>query len=366
MPALTVSDTLDFEPQRLLEQHRWLFLNSRIRSQIFIAVGVLFALLYILWRLLDLDAFLVGAIKSKTYGPIEIHKKYYHLTPDSFSILLLGGSTTRELTFSDGHLSNALSEACQRNVQLINAGSSSQSYIASRSIYDLFSRKQIDLVVLGTNLYRYDFSRANIQKDALFNRHSIPISQSIFLSEWESSLTPPPVNPPYVFAFLASQTDYVAETSIGKHYGPIDWTSDGMGFNNLYRGPALSPKQKREIARKYLITNYYSFKKNAEFGASRWNSFFAKVKHDGAKVVVLDLPISKTFEQTERYFRSRYEEMLSSHLDAGADVVRWQRASLGLSESDFYDQQHLLPSGRKRIEPALLEMLKVRIPGCNR
>lgn len=358
-------DILAFDYQSHLEEQRWLFLNSQIRAQIFVATGVLFIVLFLLWHLLDGDALLVGSAKSNGYGPIEIHKKFHRLDDDSYTILLLGGSTSRELTYSDRFLSDTLSQLCRRKVSFINAGSSSQDYIASRSIYDFFSKKGIDLVIVGANLYRYLFSPSGIHKNALFNQLSIPISAGIFVSERGSSLTPPPLSPIYTGAYLAAKESLITQLSLGRSFAVRDEFENSTGLHNLYRTPPRTSKYKTRIARQYLLQNYVAFKQNADFGASRWNDFFEQVIRDGAEVVVLDLPVSTTFLSTERFFRDQYDEILNSHDAIGAWVVRWPAADLGLVESDFFDQQHLLASGRQKIEPALLLMIQDRITGCD-
>jgi hypothetical protein len=357
--------TLGFDHQRYLEEQRWLFLNSRARAQIFVATGGLFIVLFLFWHWLDGDALLVGSAESIGYGPIEIHKKFHSLDDDSYTILLLGGSTSRELTYSDRFLSESVSQLCQRKVSFINAGSSSQTYIASRSIYDLFSKKGVDLVVIGANLYRYILSPSGIHKNALFNQLSIPISAGIFFSERGSSLTPPPLSPVYTGAYLAANKSLIAQFSLGRSFAIRDKFENSKGLHNLYVTPSRTIKYKERIARQYLLQNYLAFKENANFGASRWNDFFEQVMRDGAEVVVLDLPVSPTFLSTERFFRDQYDEILKSHNAIGAGVVRWSASDLGLIESDFFDQQHLLASGRQKIEPALLLMIQDHIPECH-
>ena len=50
---------------------------------------------------------------------------------------------------------------------------------------------------------------------------------------------------------------------------------------------------------------------------------------------------------------------------AGAIVADW-RTNHGLAQGDFYDQQHLLASGRRKIEPGLLDLLAGSLDDCHR
>ena len=112
------------------------------------------------------------------------------------------------------------------------------------------------------------------------------------------------------------------------------------------------------------MSRYHDFINNFEIGANRWNGFIEAVHKDGNEIFFIDLPISPSFKNTLSAFKTEYDAILGSHRTHGADVVSWVSSGTGLQESDFYDQQHLLASGRRKVEPWIIKELASRIPGC--
>ena len=299
----------------------------------------------------------------KKYNSLEIHRNYFKVTDDAFTVLLLGGSTSRELTDSDYYISELISERCSEKVRFINAGSSSQSYITSRSIYDYYSRRGVDLVLIGANYYRYILTNTDLVKNTLDNKISIPISFSFFLEEFPRNQNPPQVEPLYLAAKLISQRKNLIYDSNNLFNKSLPF-EDKVGFNNLYKYPPLSLEKKKEKARLFSILRYEDFINFGAFGAESWNLFIDNAEKKDSKVIFIDLPKAPFFTNTTKLFESQMNKFLDSHLKNGAQVIRWKSSDLNLVENDFYDQQHLLKNGRKKIEPVLIELIANNIPNC--
>jgi hypothetical protein len=60
-----------------------------------------------------------------------------------------------------------------------------------------------------------------------------------------------------------------------------------------------------------------------------------------------------------------FEQSMEQLRGAGFTVVDWRRTST-LREIDFYDQQHLLESGRRRIASQFLHFVARSLPACKR
>ena len=82
-------------------------------------------------------------------------------------------------------------------------------------------------------------------------------------------------------------------------------------------------------------------------------------------MLFLAVPESSAMANVDMVMGPPFEESLSELRATGATVVDWRR-SLGLSESDFYDQQHLLDVGRRDISTRFVKLIVSDLPRCGR
>lgn len=82
-------------------------------------------------------------------------------------------------------------------------------------------------------------------------------------------------------------------------------------------------------------------------------------------MLFLAVPESSAMAHVDVVMGPPFAESLSELQANGAMVVDW-RHSLELSESDFYDQQHLLDAGRRDIGARFVKLIVSNLPHCTR
>src|SRR5262249_35355341 len=101
---------------------------------------------------------------------------------DAEQVVLVGGSTVRELTADDPFVSRELTYQCGRNIQLVNLASSSQSFAESWDILTLLPDHRQRLIVVGVNSYRLGFDDSDVVSDLSSNPTGVPASFSLWWS----------------------------------------------------------------------------------------------------------------------------------------------------------------------------------------
>ena len=312
-----------------------------------------------------MGTWLLSPFKSKKYNELEIHRNYFKSTDDVFTVLLLGGSTSRELTDSNTYISKLLSERCALKINFINAGSPAQSYVASQSIYDYYSRRGVGLVIIGANYLRYILNEAYFKEISSQYRGSIPISLNLFLEEYPNIQNPPQIEPLYLLSKLYIQNkknNLVYESNF--LFSKIQFLKDKVGFQNRFFSKSESWEKRNKRLRHFDILRYEDFLNFGPNQSRRWNLFIDNALSKGSKVLFIDLPKAPYFDKKTNLFQGLMNEFLDSHLKNGANVIRMKSSDLNLKDDDFYDQQHLLSSGRKKVESLLIESIADNISEC--
>ncbi len=285
----------------------------------------------------------------------QLASRWARTTPD---LLLLGGSQLREALPADNFLAEQLTAACHRDVQVLNAASSSQLIETSRDIGDWFVDESPGLVILSVNLWRAadESTSAQTRARALF---SLPHSERVLAEPDDGALG---------FADLARArlgvTFMDAANALG--IGVSDARPDEgpfLGAQHQYRMVAADPQRQ-------MFEAHYQSLMADRLSDARWTAeleqYRALALHlmsRGSRVAYFIAPESPRI----RPLLARHEDAVTAALrslpGASPTTLLDLRHAAETSESDFADITHLLESGRHAIWPRVLDWL-ASLQGC--
>ncbi|RUM98330.1 hypothetical protein EET67_06735 [Pseudaminobacter arsenicus] len=282
-------------------------------------------------------------------------------------VLLLGGSTSRELTPSDDYVSSELSNRCGRAIRFINGGSSDQTLAEAWAITEAMPKGRLASVVVGVNYLRFEESMEDVARRANSSRmpFGIPAEVRHLLSENG-------INVGYSFPPLR-WTGWLVNNLTKLTWGhtsaeSIDsgiYTDPFEGYSNRYHYPPKPIEAKVRIVDQMISERLSLLESNHSDGGYMWSSFANLMTNGGSNVLFLVLPESSSLipfrKRSEKYLQKTLGELESSR----GRVLDW-RIRPELNEQDFFDQQHLLRSGREKLSGELLKLFSETIPNCGR
>lgn len=285
-------------------------------------------------------------------------------------VLLLGGSTAREFTASDAHVSELLTARCGRPLRFINAGASQQTLAESWAIAEAIPDERRKLVVVGMNYLRleegYDQTRRTLPIKTLPFDSPASLEAALQGAGHPVALTFPSLKN---VAWLLRQGRWRSERSSPSTLAEFIVTADRSetyhGPQNAYRAPALSGDEKDRIVRHRIVERLGLFHAVHAEAAALWEGFTRRFDSPAGRVLYLALPESVAMTPLERLAGPVFDADMADLRDGGALMKDWRRGH-GLDEADFYDQQHLLASGRARMEGRFVDLLAASTPGCAR
>ena len=286
------------------------------------------------------------------------------------TVILLGGSTARELTSSEARVSGLLTERCGRPIRFINGSTSSQTIAETWIIAEAVPDDRRVLTVVGMNYLRFEEGPAEVARD--IRPPLLPLRSSRAL---ERALTdaghPPDSTLPSLTetAWLLLRLDQVTfrsapesfEDFIARRNAEAPW----QGPLNLYQSPPLDPAVKRAITHQRIAERLSLFKARHAGAATLWRAFLDRFDGPRSNVLFLALPEDPSMRPYADLAGDEFADEMAALGRAGAIVADW-RTNHGLAQGDFYDQQHLLASGRRKIEPGLLDLLAGSLDDCHR
>lgn len=343
-----------------LNTSRWAGIKSKKDSYVFIIFTILVIIFFSLYYTSNYEKNIKQKYISQKNSTFETFKNTDNFKHKGLNVLLLGGSTSRELTGSNDYLSEKISLLCGREVNFINAGTSSQSYITSRTIYSRYKEK-IDLVIIGMNYFRYILPASQVPKDTLNTKLMSTIPFSVFLEEFPTSQNLPAIQPIY---FLAKFNNLLKSNKISTHKKEKEKENDFQSIHNKYNLPEKSMIEKENIVKNFLLSRHSDFINYSLDGSRHWEYFSEYAKNNNSNVVFLVLPEDQSLKKITKFFSSRFNEIILKHKKKGINVIDWRYEDLNLNSKDFYDQQHLLKSGRKKIVSPLSILVSNNLPGC--
>lgn len=280
-------------------------------------------------------------------------------------VLMVGGSTTRELTGSEAYLSQVLSQTCRRRLVFVNTSTAAQNFAETWSLLDVVPENQLALAVVGLNYHSFEETPQEIASE--WDVPFLPFPPSVNLGTllehpahaislhqlgWLSSHA-------RAFMWNPRQASPAQLAILGSGEKPY------LGGLNKYRDPPMSQDQKEGIARQYIAQRLAAFDLAHERNGTLWATLTSRKRSKGLPFVYLAVPESRVLATADRMLGADFAHDLEKLRQTGATVVDW-RTDQGLPEQYFYDQQHLLESGRRVMFPRLLSLLQRAVPRCGK
>jgi len=289
-------------------------------------------------------------------------------------VILVGGSTSRELTPSDRFVSNALTTSCGRRLRFINLGTSSQTLADSWALTEYAARSSLSTVIIGMNYYRFEEDLATITSN--YENLLVPVPRPASLGIWLTTTERRFVLP------WTPLTDLIRAL---RRAIPT-WTWDNVAHfmrkplpaeklvqpeeadpfqneRNAYGLPVLSLDAKQAIVAEYLAARTSGYSARAASSRDVWYAFAKQITRWGASPVFMVLPEDPVLEPVRQVFGPTFDNVMSSFSASGYRTIDFRRLS-DLEHAHFYDQQHLVASGRRLFWPHFLQSVIAAVPGC--
>lgn len=358
--------------QRLVRGAPWLWIETPTRAAA-AAVAAIAAFSLVVafewsqpWRLLAAarpaphaapDTRLLSALAWTDVTPVD-------------TVILVGGSSAREFPASDSHLSRVLSARCGRPIRFINGGTSSQTFAESWAIAEAVRDDRRRLVVVGMNYSRFEEGAAEVSRD--LRTPLLPLRQPATLKRAVADVggsSPMGAGPGLTqSSWLLHRLDEVTFQDAPESFRAFIARSDGaspwQGPDNVYRAPPLDAERKADIVRRMQAEQLPLYAARRGEALALWLAFLRRFDRPGSEVLLLALPESASMAPLNARAGAAFPADLAVLERHGGRVADW-RTSHGLAEADFYDQQHLLESGRRKIEPRFVELLTSALPACS-
>jgi hypothetical protein len=345
----------------------WLWIDRPRRAKAFLlALAIVVILLLALnrmfsWRWLLAELQLPQGAPDRVVAAKQIA---VHTDPALPTVLLLGGSTMREFAPDSDVIANALSVNCGRPVRVIKAGTSSQDLATAWTLAERTLDTRLDSVVVGVNYYRFLEGRARLGEMLETLRLPLPTS-GMLLWQYSRSLQRisdfEPVHQAGVLLALEPRPKW--KSRLDKPAG-LAQISDFQGQLNAYRAPSLNIMEKRRIAASFLAMRGPALLRYQKESVGLWVALTDALQAQGVQVGFLVLPMDPVMGLVKPFFDPIFEVSLKVFESRDVRITDWRDADFGLVTEDFYDQQHLLASGREKVFDAFVRYLASTLPQC--
>lgn len=358
-------DISAFNVKNYLEDARWMFLSTRLRAIVFIISCIFLCITLAIFYIVDPTQKILSQYLYPKRNSIELLSHVNEYKKDSIHVLLLGGSTSRELTGDSKIISEKISNICSKPVNFINAGSSSQSYVAARTLYSEYQKKNVDLVIVGLNYFRLIVNPLKLNANISNNGLLIPTPINLLIEEFGLAQHMPAIEPLYFGAKLRyfikkSGSENLINTARGEAKKSLEF----VALHNYYKKPAKSKQEKQKDVRRFLLSRYPDYSEYSSIGIERWLRFSEYAKSQGSNVLLLSLPQDESMMSVDGYFSPIFDRFLFIAKSRGISVEDWRKNKFQLVSDDYFDQQHLLASGRKKIVQEIVNLIVNHLPEC--
>jgi hypothetical protein len=360
----------DFERARLwVRRWSWLAIETPSRAAGFLAVVAIVAIIGLRSELVPIwNLFAAGAQDVKVDNQLLLWTLANTVQDvDAEKVIVVGGSTDRELTADDPFVSRELTNRCKRNIQLVNLSSSSQSFAESWDILALLPANGRRLILVGVNSYRIGFDDSDVESELANNPTGVPTSFSLW---WAVAR-----HTGYVGSLERVIDSVAREQSFGARWWPSDLfaarqvtarTPAADPFQperSSYREPVWTRDQKLRQSYEYTATRVMDFHDRFHAGVDWYRRLAGHFRRTGAAVKFLVTPTDESFGTAAGLESADLTEAL--RLLGGEDgVIDLRNEVKNLEAGDFYDMQHLVAKGREKLEPVFVEAVSHAL-GCD-
>ena len=350
-----------------LRQFSWMGIDDKPKALAFITVLIIFVAIIITieiklpWN----DALSYARFNNENSELLSLGRHIEQSSQSSVPVILfIGGSTTREFSATDKYVSSQISKLCGKDVLFINAGTTSQTLTEAWAMVDSFSKANLALVIVGTNHYRFITNKRHVKLQA-GNVFKAPVSPSTSLQmSYFSDYQNFPKSKLVQFLSLARLFKGIEGISVSKAQ-PTHFNTNNpfFGSRNYYKEPAHDMKWKQLRVSLFAATRIPQFLSMVEEGTHLWIDFLGHTKSRGIKVLFLALPYDPSMKKVKNITELSFTRALITLALSGGEIVDW-RDEHNLSSNDFFDQQHLLESGRRKIADQFHELIAKSLPFC--
>jgi hypothetical protein len=345
----------------------WLWIDRPRRAMAFLlALAIMIILLLALnrmfgWRWLLVELQLPQGAPERVVAAKQIAA---HTDPALPTVLLLGGSTMREIAPDSDVIANALSVNCGRPVRVIKAGTSSQDLATAWTLAERTLDTRLDSVVVGVNYYRFLEGRARLGEGLETRRLPLPTSGTL-LRQYSHSLQRipdfEPVHQAGILLALEPRPKWIRRLDEPERLAQV---SDFQGQLNIYRAPSLNIMEKRRIAASFMAMRGPASLRYEKESVALWVALTDALQAQGVRVEFLVLPMDPVMDLVRPFFDPIFEVSLKVFESRDVRITDWRDSDFGLVTEDFYDQQHMLASGREKIFDAFVRYLASSLPQC--
>ena len=356
-----MSDSNQFE--RFLRNSSWLWIRSKEQAISFIVVWMLFGLstLYCTFFVDWPEYYSKFQFPENSHYYIKTFKRLF--APEDTQtrqVVLLGGSTSRELTGWNNHYSEAISKNVGYPVKFTNNGWRNQNLAAIWTITEHLIKQRADLIIIGMNYYRFTEDRYNFLSHVSRSSLPVPLSRSMLFNQLSWMNVIPKPEPFKLFGMLkryqltgVSRDDKVIKHSPLTESLPIENVFNGP--QNFYHPPIFTKDAKQRRVNSFIATRSPQFYFNHRESVQLWIDYLREFA-DKIKIILLILPSDPLMDQAAPFFAPIFEEALGELHSHGVKIVDWRKMK-ELESDDFYDQQHLIFTGRAKIFQRFIDMI---------
>src|SRR3984957_2433999 len=298
----------------------WLFIETPARAAGFLSVIVTLIVLAVVFELgHSWNLYAAGGQVAKAGDDfpllLQAVGSAFEETGGGELVLLVGGSTVRELTADDPLLSKALTSQCGRDIQFVNLGSSSQTFSESWDIAALAPPNRRRLLLVGINPYRLSFDDSDVISELAHNPSGIPVSYSLL---WSVALHTGHVGSPERML-----TSLARQQSFGARWRLLDLVDPGRPAarqpaedpfqpdRSSYRGPVWTQSEKLRQANEYIATRALDFHDRFRGGVKWFNCLFDHYQGVGADVKFVITPTDVSFGKADELISADLQEALT-------------------------------------------------------
>ncbi|MDP3693547.1 hypothetical protein [Bradyrhizobium sp.] len=281
-------------------------------------------------------------------------------------VVLLGGSTIRELTADDALLSKQLTAWCERDVQFVNLGSSSQSFSESWDIAALVPENRKRLFIVGINPNRLGFDDDSVMTELSHRPSGIPVSFSLL---WNVALHTGHVgSSERIISAIARQERLGAKWRLRDVFVAPQPVARKPSEDSLqpdrasYREPVWTHAEKLRQANAYIATRVTDFRNRYRAGVQWYNRFHDRFKGPNSDVKFVVPPTDKTFDKVNELISTDFLNAIRL-LGGESRTIDLRNRVRDLDTKDFFDTQHLVAKGREKLHPVFFDAV-TRALGC--
>ena len=354
----------------LVRRWSWLLIETPARAAGFLTAVAILAILLLRFELGQ--SWNLYAAGTQVVKPADDRQILLQNVGSAFQetggdlVVLLGGSTIRELTPDDAVLSKQLTSRCERDIQFVNLGSSSQSFSESWDIAALAPENRKRLFLVGINPYRLGFDDDSVVAELSRNPTGIPVSLSLW---WNVALhTGLVASSERMIASIALQERlgahwrlrdiFVSPVPVARAPSEDPLQPDRAGYHE----PVWSRAEKLRQANTYIATRVTDFHNRYRAGVQWFNRFYNYFKGPNSDVKFVVTPTDETFDKVDKLISGDFLNGIRL-LGGESRTIDLRNRVKDLNTNDFFDTQHLVAKGRAKIQPVFIDAV-TRALGC--